>query len=121
LNHDGKLDVVISANPINVLLGNGDGTFGQATDYWPQSIDPRGILIADFNKDGNPDVANVTLNNGLDLFYGNGDGTLLDAVLVDLRAVGDNAIVSADFDKDGAPDIAVNTGENRVAVLMNAQ
>ena len=121
LNHDGNFDIVISAKPMNVLLGNGDGTFGPVVEYIPISNDPRGILIADFNLDGNPDVLLTTLQNGLGLYYGNGDGTLQDAVPVPLDAGGGNASVAGDFDKDGAPDVAVNTNSGRTAVFMNAQ
>jgi len=120
LNRDGKLDVVVSQNPMNVLLNNGDGTFGAATSYASDS-DPRGLTTADFNHDGNPDIALITLNSGIDLYYGNGDGTLQAAINIGLQAQADNSGAVADFDKDGAPDLAVNTGESRVAVLLNSQ
>jgi hypothetical protein len=76
VNGDGKLDVVVEANLIGVCLGNGDGTFSNAPDYYePLSTLPgtlgQFVAIADFNLDGKPDVV---ANN--EILLGNGDGTL---------------------------------------------
>ena len=59
VNHDGKLDI-IAANALTasleILPGNGDGTFRVPTSVSLPGI-PRGIVVADFNGDGWPDVA----------------------------------------------------------------
>ena len=65
LNHDGKLDMVItnwnssigySQNPdLTVLLGNGDGTFTQ-TPGDTQLNGAWSIVAGDFNGDGTPDL-----------------------------------------------------------------
>jgi hypothetical protein len=52
-----------------LLFGNGDGTFRQSV-----SMSDTVALVADFNRDGNPDL----LFHTFDSFYvrfGNGDGT----------------------------------------------
>jgi hypothetical protein len=78
-NHDGKLDVAVtnySGTAINVLLGNGDGTF-QAPISTPSPINPSALVGGDFNKDGNLDLALTSWNNtgSLTIFTGNGNGT----------------------------------------------
>jgi hypothetical protein len=53
-NHDGKLDIVTTGAEMDVLLNNGDGTFGPA-----QKVGPAGssVVVGDFNGDGFPDLA----------------------------------------------------------------
>ncbi|HEX5497638.1 MAG TPA: VCBS repeat-containing protein [Thermomicrobiales bacterium] len=64
-NRDGKLDLAVAnaINPsgsIDVLLGNGDGTFGSAISLGASDT-PVDIQIGDFNEDGLPDI--IVTNN----------------------------------------------------------
>ena len=61
----------------SVLLGNGDGTFQPAKSvYLGQGAGPQSIVIADFNRNGRPDLAVAnTARNAVALLLGNGDGT----------------------------------------------
>ena len=71
-NGDGKADLVVShplggccsfqANgEVTIILGNGDGTFRPPVDYLvgqvPENDKPQGVAVADFNGDGNADLA----------------------------------------------------------------
>ena len=60
-NQDSKLDLAAgpgaSAGGEVILLGNGDGTFQQATEYLLGSISLQGLTVGDFNGDGSPDWA----------------------------------------------------------------
>src|SRR5207247_595873 len=83
---DTKLDLVVSNydggqnDTIAFLKGNGDGTFVSATvaNTFPVGAsNPYGIVAADFNGDGNLDVAtaNDEYSNHLSVLFGTGTGS----------------------------------------------
>jgi hypothetical protein len=76
-NHDGQLDVVTTGAEIDLLLNNGNGTFGAY-----QKVGPAGsnVVAADFNGDGYPDLAQVDASDyTIDVLYNNPDGSLAGA------------------------------------------
>ena len=61
-NGDGKLDLAVTTRPfgsgpgfVNVLFGNGDGTF-QAPVNYRLAMHPDSVTVADFENDGRPDL-----------------------------------------------------------------
>jgi hypothetical protein len=115
-NKDGKLDVAfinavdeVSQGQLEIALGNGDGTFASPTTNL-SIFSGAGLAVADFNGDGNLDLALLGETSGI--FYGKGDGTLMSIDSsgtygpVDLINLGiGTPAVSVDLNKDGKPDI----------------
>ena len=131
LNQDGKLDLVVAndyqqghLNSVSVLLGNGDGTFGQASDYGVGLL-PWAIAVGEFNSDGIPDLAVVNVeNNYVTILLGTGNGKFANGKSVTVGSsepTDSNAVVVADFNHDKIADLAVSNGgthENSVSILL---
>ncbi|MBA3912364.1 MAG: VCBS repeat-containing protein [Acidobacteriales bacterium] len=124
LNHDGKLDIVATTfDPgVDVLLGNGDGTF-TAPAVYPMTCSSYGITIADFNRDGNPDLAagDFCVPSLVSVFTGNGNGTFQPAMEYSAEGNSAVAVVALDLNNDGSPDLVVasNGASSPLAVLIN--
>jgi hypothetical protein len=114
LNGDGIPDLAVaqvSSSSLVILLGKGDGTFGPVSNYLPGGGEGVSVAIADFNRDGKPDVAVATMGYGLWILPGNGDGTFGAAVKYPTPASQAYGLAIADFNFDGKLDIAVGYGE----------
>jgi hypothetical protein len=116
LNNDGYADVALAtATSGFAFLGDANGNLTLKSTF--AVTDPRKILIADVNKDGNQDVI---LANGdgrqVVSYLGNGDGTFQSPVGRNLTS-GAADVVLADFNGDGKLDAAV--ASNVVMLLLN--
>ena len=139
LRKDGKLDLIVPTensadvgqifNDLSILLGNGDGTFEPAVNYIIED-DAVAVAVADFNDDGNLDLAvdNVCGTDPedcgystLSLLLGNGDGTFRPQMIPNLvLGVGVFDIVAADFNGSGQMDLAVASAyESTVSLIFN--
>ncbi len=127
LNEDGKADLVVARSQIDpacplaggsVFLGKGDGSFQTAKEV----AAAPGVLIADFNSDGKPDLlAWEPFNSPSEgILLGNGDGTFQSPLaLPSLPGCGlfcrqilpDST--TGDFNGDGKLDIALARGLKR--------
>jgi hypothetical protein len=61
LDGDGNADLVIAHccglyDDMSYMLGNGDGTFQSPVNF-PGGAAPIAVAVADFNRDGKPDLA----------------------------------------------------------------
>jgi Bacterial type II and III secretion system protein/FG-GAP-like repeat len=131
LNGDGHIDLVVAdsgSNTISVLLGNGDGTFRQRTDY-PTGSEPVYVAVGDLNNDGAPDIAVANQSgNSVSIYYNEETssgvplGTFVAGSTRDFSAGnGPTSIAVADFNLDGNADLAVSDmTDNAVTVLLNA-
>ena len=119
-NGDGERDLAVTnLNEedflmVSILLGNGDGTFGDPVNYdLPQAEfqTPTAIIAADLDGDGDPDIATTATGNSdsLVVLLNNGDGTFRDPVSYNPVLSQDYplALTAADFNEDGNVDLAV--------------
>ena len=109
-NHDGKLDLgVLNEKEIfdhvDIMLGNGDGTFQPAYEVAQILGQGARFITADVNKDGNLDFV-FAGGDSTDVIYGNGDGTFQAPVVLNFAP---QALIAnlgvGDYNGDGKPDI----------------
>jgi autotransporter-associated beta strand protein len=132
-NGDGILDLAVTDNSnltgtLDILLGNGDGTFQAPVSY---SVDyyPKDVLVGDVNGDGAADLVvysqELNFQGGVSILYGNGDGTFQDAVNYSFPGYTTSAVALGYVNGDGLLDLVVgNTAgtlgsASVVSVLVN--
>jgi len=122
-NGDGAADLAVTnyipAGTVQVLKGNGDGTFQAAVSYSVGNA--FDVAAADFDGDGAKDLAVTNYDSGtVSVLRNTGTGTFQPAVNY---VVGGApwAVAAGDLDADGHPDLAVttNTSAGTVTVLRN--
>jgi hypothetical protein len=118
-NQDGKLDLAVGDSEVGtmyVLLGNGDGTLQTPVSYSTGGR-PQGMVTADLNGDGKPDLA-IAQSFYLGVFLGNGDGTFqTQAVYYAYTSV--YGVTVGDFNSDGILDAAIVGFSNHVAFSVD--
>ena len=126
-NRDGKADLALGDvrnNTVDVLLGNGDGTFRPYVTY-STGWNPYSVVVGDFNGDGVPDLAVTSAGvttNMVSILLGNGDGTFqshIDSAIGGLPA----SVVPGDFNGDGKLDLAITdysvaTGQPSLELML---
>ncbi len=138
--NDGNEDLAVATtdfgngDSVDVLLGNGDGTFTPVlTDGSLPTISlgyftvfPIGIVAGYFTGSGNMDLATADANgSGTDdysIYLGNGDGTFQGPTPYALGGSGgsSSAIVAGDFTGNGLTDLAITrTGPDSVEVQLS--
>jgi hypothetical protein len=116
-NNDGHIDLISANTPIeavsgpstlSVFLGDGKGNFARTDidlSFAPVGPIDAGLIAADFNKDGDLDLA-VAGSNQTFVFLGNGDGTFRAGVTLNLAG----SMSVGDFNEDGNIDLVTNAG-----------
>ena len=133
VNNDGKMDILVAGQShISILLGKGDGTFQAPViiDIPTASFPAHGLIVADLNGDGKPDIAfssstpELTPGAGsvtFGILFGNGDGTFQTLQPQDNYSLTSKIfglLPAADLNGDHKLDI-VAVGSNFVAIYLN--
>ena len=139
VNGDGHPDVVVAdfcsnskcaSGAVDVLLGNGDGTFKKAVPYKSGGVYANMVAVADLRGNGKLDLV---VGNGcatgvecsgptdgvVGILLGNGDGTFRKAVTYDAGGFVAYSVAVADLNGDGIPDIVVGNEVNLGVLLGN--
>ena len=128
-NGDGNLDLAVTNSfkhkgKVSIFLGAGDGSFGTAKTFAAGYL-ADSVVVADFNGDGKPDLAMITLriSNGLpavrlSILLGVGDGTFSAAKNFSVGG-GPITVAAGDFNADGKPDLAMTILGSKVSILLN--
>jgi hypothetical protein len=128
VNGDGKLDMIVASfcastsnctglfgpGGVNVLLGNGDGTFQPPVTYSSGGYNADAVAIADVNGDGKLDVvvanqcqSSTSCIGSVSVLLGNGNGTFQPPVSYSTAGYTPESVAVADLNGDGHPDIVV--------------
>jgi hypothetical protein len=129
-NGDGNLDIVallsvhvcgwppkLCDGQIDVLLGNGDGSFSSSFNVTGPYY---ALTVEDFDADGNLDLAVAGTSNLV--FRGDGKGkfTRGGTFTINNRTIGSLRLLAADLNGDKLPDLVSTRDDNRIDVQLNA-
>ncbi len=124
-NGDLETDLAIlepQSNLVQIAISQGDGSFVLGA---PISVpDPVAAVIADFNKDGNDDLAIASGNGQVYIALGDGAGAFRIGGPYSFGSsfTSLTSLATADFNGDGLPDLVglgTSNGTQTVSVLLN--
>ena len=125
-NHDGNPDLAAavecvlggcsSGGQLSIASGNGDGTFQTPTALPSGGFYAESLVVADFNGDGNLDIALVnnctdsgcSTGGSVSIYLGNNNGTFSFLNTITNISGFPTSIVAGDFNNDGRVDLAVS-------------
>jgi hypothetical protein len=125
LDRDGNLDLIVAvpfavgAPGVELYYGDGTGQFTEAFGedaFWPDD-DTMQVAVADFDRDGWPDLFFSNAASDSVVYRNNQDGTfgLMDSVTPTVGVSGAGARIT-DIDGDGSPDVVewYNSGASEI-------
>ena len=135
ISGDGRTDLALAGvddssgeNEVEVLLGNGDGTFQTTTPINLGTFLPGELVAGDWSGDGRTDLALAGVDdssgeNEVEVLLANGDGTFQTTTPIDLGTFGASFLVAGDWSGDGRTDLALSgvdssSGQGEVEVLL---
>ncbi|MEG3991599.1 SBBP repeat-containing protein, partial [Microcoleus sp. S28C3] len=125
-NNDTSLDLVVTSgiignsNNVSILLGNGTGSFGTATNY-SAGYYPNSVAVGDFNHDTFPDlVVTDDYSNRVSILLGDGTGSFGVATNYGGES-NSHSVAVGDFNNDTFSDLAVaNIDSDNISILLGS-
>ncbi|MFP4502307.1 MAG: FG-GAP repeat domain-containing protein [Candidatus Hydrogenedentota bacterium] len=133
MDGDGNADVVLangfdandpnadSQSPqVRTLFGTGDGALARRGASGPYTVSPapNGLLVADLNNDGNPDVLTAHAGrNTVNLLRGRGAGRLMKGEGLQVGH-SPGSVMVGDIDNDMYSDIVTTNSQNSISIRM---
>src|SRR5579864_1040518 len=124
LDGDDKLDLMLAVQSASgrggsvIWLKNTGGSFAAPVTLASYQGYYTDFSVADFNRDGEPDILYVATDNSFHILFNQGNGQFKDQV-----AGGLNGLVGAatvlDFNLDGIPDLIVQVGLGTGGILYS--
>lgn len=123
LDGDGNAEAVLALaddNNLAVLPGRATAPYLGGRVSYPLAAPARAVAVADFDQDGQPDVAAILATGQLVLLRGTTGGALAPAAMLVTLPTPDAQcqLLTADFNGDNHPDLALISG-GRVQLLLN--
>ena len=124
LNGDGAMDLAVTVDApdrVQVLMNNGAGTLiaGPAV-LLPNSSSPEAIVAADFDMDGDMDLAISLKDFNSVILVNNQGGLLVPGTTTGTGGIEPRRMAGGDLDGDGDTDLVVtHRDSNNAAVLTN--
>ncbi len=122
LNGDGKPDVAVAnyeSTSVSILLGDGEGGFGQRTTYdaGGSGVGTMTVAIGDLNGDGHPDVAAGSYYSGsVTLLFGDGNGSFMMTSFA--TGTYPYCVEIRDLNGDGYSDLVMSSGTSTAIVSV---
>lgn len=124
LNKDRKSDIVIFNNSVNtqqkiIIFTSQERAFASTIlDAQYQVAVSKKILVADFDKDNNPNILYAPDTDPIIFYKGNGNGTYESKLLIDISGVSDFEVT--DFNKDRLNDLIAIGFDDKLAIYQKS-
>ncbi len=119
---DSNVSPSVSSVVSQVVYAAPETSFGANSVTLTAQTKPTSVIVADFNGDGNPDIAvGNNTSNSVSVFLGDGVGGFGSPTNTSLGGSGTFLLMSGDFNGDGIPDLAViqRAGGNLLILIGN--
>ncbi|MDT9191001.1 MAG: FG-GAP-like repeat-containing protein, partial [Limnospira sp. PMC 894.15] len=120
LDGDRNLDLIVmnqgNSDQISVLLGIGNGTFSNATNFNSGDNYPYAIAVGDFNGNRKLDLAVASGSRGASVLLGDGNGGFGEATMFDTGGSARDIAVG-DFNNNGNLDLVVTDHSSQAWML----
>jgi hypothetical protein len=110
MNGDGANDVIYACRDSCqsvVYFNDGKGNFDRKVGWGPRKSSTRAMAVADFNGDGQLDIAACHEDMGCFVYLNDGKGNFGEGIRFDTPKAVPYSMIAADLNRDGRPEIVV--------------